>query len=351
MPYKSGEVPQWLKNLPSGAQSLGIRVFNAVFAKTHDDNQARMAAWAQIKRKYKKLGDKWVKLTSTSKELLMNLAHSSEAPGAKFALEEIILQTALHDPLRWGPEQKYYLMSIIPDITLVFDENPLTSENVTLLGDELPTLPYSRIKSKVPLDSGNVLMQNLLEFSGKIGKRLLTETQLSQGSTSMDVNVCMAANKDSMKFTRNGNLLYFEALALAPGTWTGIDAHTMKYDAGVIMEGSKTFPYQRIKSRHKNRDVDVVGFTTGVAMKDMQAWIQGYVFDQQEIKEIEEDLAGGKPIGVSPELHSMTSLDSDGITYIAHSIEASGFSFVDSPACKTSWVQTFKRLNPEELNS
>lgn len=354
MPYTEDNLPNWLKNLPSGAQSLGIRVFNAVFAKTHDDNQARMAAWAQIKRKYKKLGDKWVKLTSASMELLMKLAQSSEAPGAKFSLEEVIVQTALHDPLRWGLEQKYYLMSITGsacNITMVFDENPLTSENVTLLGDELPLQPYTRIKTKLPLDSGTVLMKNLLEFSGKIGKRLLTETQLEQGSSSMDVLICMAANKDTAKFTRNGNLLYFEALAIAPGVWTGVDGHTMKYDAGVIMEGSKTFPFQRMKSRHKNRDTDVVGFTTGVAMREQQAWIQGYVFDQQEIKEIEEDIAGGKPIGVSPELHSMTSLDSDGITYIAHSITAGGFSFVDSPACKTSWVQTFKKLNPEELNS
>jgi hypothetical protein len=144
--------------------------------------------------------------------------------------------------------------------------------------------------------------------------------------------------------------LYFEALALAPGTWTGIDGHTMKYDAGVIMEGSKTFPYQRMKSRHKDRDMDVVGFSTGVALKDGQAWIQGYVFDQQEIKEIEEDIAGGKPVGVSPELRSMTSLDSNGI-YVAHSIAAKAFTFVDSPACKTSWVQTFRKLDPDQLNS
>jgi len=352
MPYKQGEVPQWLKSLPKGAQALGVRVFNAVYAKTHDDNQARMAAWAQIKRKYKKLGDKWVKLI-TSGESLVSLAHSLEAPDAKFTLSEVIVQTALPAPLRWGPEQKYYLMAIAGQartVSMVFDENPLTSENVTLLSDEFPLQPYTKVKSTNQIDTGTVLLKNLLEFSGKIGKRILTETQLEQGATTMDVHVCMAANKDTVKFTRNGNLLYFEALALAPGTWTGIDGHTMRYDEDVIMEGSKTFPYQRIKSRHKNRDVDVVGFTTGVAMRDHQAWIQGYVFDQQEINEIEADLAAGKPVGISPELHSMTSLESDGITYRAHSILAGGFSFVDSPACKLSWVQTFKKLNPEDIN-
>jgi len=357
MPYDINNPPSWLKNLPVGAQSLGIRVFNAVYAKTKNEDQARIAAWAQIKRKYKKVGDKWVKMgaltkSSATEELLMKLAHSSEAPGLEFTLEEVIVQTILQNPLHWGPEQKYYLISIAGGITMVFDNNPLESEDATLLSDELPLQPYTKIKSKVKLDSGTILMMNLLEFKGKkfSGKRLLKDFQLGKDSTSVDLSICMAASKDSMKFTRNGNLLYFEALALASGVWTGIDGHTMKYDAGVIMEGSKSFPFQRIKSRHKNRDVDVVGFTTGVAMRGDQAWIQGFVFDQQEIQEIEGDIASGKPIGISPELRSMTSVDSDGV-YVAHSILAKGFSFVDSPACKTSWVQVFRKLNPEDMSA
>jgi hypothetical protein len=339
MPYTKDTA--WLKNLPQGAQALGIRVFNAVYAQTKDDNQARMAAWAQIKRKYKKLGDKWVKLMSVSKELLLVTAPPSGAPGVKFVLEEVTLQT-IATGMKWGPSQTYYLMSTELE-ALVFDSNPLSTPAATVIGDELPLQPYTRIVKRTKVDSGTVHTRTLLTIKGEKGSQEL-------GRDSIDVTVCMAAGKDSIKFNRVGELLYFEALALAPGTWTGIDGHTMKYDAGVIQEGSPTFPFQRMKSRHKDRDLDVVGFTTGVALKDHQAWIQGYVFDQQEIKEIEGDIASGKPVGVSPELHSMTSLDSDG-NYIAHSISARGFSFVDSPACKTSWVQTFRKLNPEQLNS
>lgn len=352
MPYGPNEIPQWLKNLPKGAQALGRRVFNAVYAKTHDDNQARMAAWAQIKHKYRKSGDTWVKLKSAEGELLVSLAQSSEAPGVIFALDEVVVQTLLQEsPLRWGAEQKYYQMTIGNELRMVFDENPLTTPDVSLVAYELPFQPFSKIVSQKPLDTGTVQLKNMLSFSGKLGTRLLTEEQLEQGSATMDVFVCMAATKDTIKFTRSGNLLYFEGLALAPGVWTGIDGHSMKYDTGVITEGSKSFPFRRMKSRHKDRDVDVVGFTTGVAMKEGQAWIQGYVFDQREIQEIEADIAAGKPIGISPELHSLTSMDSDGMTYVAHSIESRSFSFVDYPACKTSWVNKFSRVNPEQLNN
>jgi len=461
MPYTKDSPPNWLKNLPKGAQSLGIRVFNAVYAKNHDDNQARMAAWAQIKRKYKKAGDQWVKLetltisTCAAEELLMSFAHSLEAPGlrvegltdpenlkldqalltileqrysvdhcmmcdapptvevmwaegmghawfcgkdfdkwksktfvlagetikygddivsqraingvasikwsegpkleAKFKLEQLTLQTIQPNPFKWGPEKTYFQLTIKGedhDIVQLFDNNPLISETASII-EAITLPPYSRLTSK-ELDAGTILMQDTRKFEF-LGNKLqgnwtLTEQKLEKGASAVEVQICMAADPNSFTFKRNGDLLYFKALALAPGVWTGIDGHTMKYDRAVVLEGASSFPFQRIKSRHKDRDVDVVGFSTGYSIINDQAWIDGYVFDQEEIKEIEADIASGRPVGISPELRSMTSLDSDG-TYIAHSIKARGFSFVDSPACKTSWVHTFRKLNPDSLNS
>ena len=62
MPYSyPNNVPTWAKNLPQGAQKIAVEVFNAVLKETNNETQARQAAWAAIKRKYKKQGDKWVK--------------------------------------------------------------------------------------------------------------------------------------------------------------------------------------------------------------------------------------------------------------------------------------------------
>lgn len=60
MPYTINNPPSWAKNLPKGAIRIAVKTFNAVYAKTKNEDQARQAAWAQIKKKYKKAGDKWV---------------------------------------------------------------------------------------------------------------------------------------------------------------------------------------------------------------------------------------------------------------------------------------------------
>ena len=67
-PYTKESYPAQLKNLPVGARNLWIRVFNAVYEETKDENQARQAAWKQVKDKYKKVGDKWVKKDASEDE-------------------------------------------------------------------------------------------------------------------------------------------------------------------------------------------------------------------------------------------------------------------------------------------
>jgi len=60
-PYTKDNYPTQLKKLPVGARNLWIRTFNSVYKETKDENKARQAAWFQVKEKYKKVGDKWIK--------------------------------------------------------------------------------------------------------------------------------------------------------------------------------------------------------------------------------------------------------------------------------------------------
>lgn len=70
MPYSYPDnIPATVKNLPTGAQKLFIRVFNTVFNDTKDDNRARMAAWHIVKLKYKKSGATWDRKESMSLDI------------------------------------------------------------------------------------------------------------------------------------------------------------------------------------------------------------------------------------------------------------------------------------------
>ena len=60
MPYSMSNPPATVKNLPKGAQKIFIDTFNAVYDDSKDENKARQAAWANVKKEYRKEDDKWV---------------------------------------------------------------------------------------------------------------------------------------------------------------------------------------------------------------------------------------------------------------------------------------------------
>mgnify|MGYP001581460914 CR=1 FL=1 len=60
MPYTMDNPPATVKNLPKGAQRLFIDAFNAVARDGGSEDNARMAGWANVKRKYKQVDGKWV---------------------------------------------------------------------------------------------------------------------------------------------------------------------------------------------------------------------------------------------------------------------------------------------------
>ena len=60
-PYTKTKFPPQLKSLPAGARSIWIDTFNTVLEDIDDEDQARKAAWRNVKLKYKKVNDKWIK--------------------------------------------------------------------------------------------------------------------------------------------------------------------------------------------------------------------------------------------------------------------------------------------------
>ena len=65
-PYTRKHYPPQLKGLPSGAINIWIDTFNSVLSSTDDEDQARKAAWSNVKSKYKKSNNKWIKKTNNS---------------------------------------------------------------------------------------------------------------------------------------------------------------------------------------------------------------------------------------------------------------------------------------------
>lgn len=108
MPYTVDNPPTWLKNLPRGAIAIGVRTFNRVLAETGDEDQARMAAWRNIKLKYKKVGDKWVRKAETDQgiELIFKAAVHSIETGDEKNLGTFYLLNTSKNRMKWGVTDK-----------------------------------------------------------------------------------------------------------------------------------------------------------------------------------------------------------------------------------------------------
>lgn len=74
-PYQyPNNVPDFIKNLPAGAQKIFVKTFNAVYRDTKDEDQARKAGWAQVKRQYYKKGGKWVRRTAATESIELEVS-------------------------------------------------------------------------------------------------------------------------------------------------------------------------------------------------------------------------------------------------------------------------------------
>ena len=68
MPYdKLNDLPDAVKgNLPKHGQEIYLAAFNAAIKEYNDESKAAAVAWAAVKNKYEKQGDKWVAKESTA---------------------------------------------------------------------------------------------------------------------------------------------------------------------------------------------------------------------------------------------------------------------------------------------
>ena len=64
MPYSLNNIPNYISNIPIGAQKLFIAAFNSAYKNNGGNEEAsRIAGWSNVKRRYKKINGKWVKKT------------------------------------------------------------------------------------------------------------------------------------------------------------------------------------------------------------------------------------------------------------------------------------------------
>lgn len=80
MPYSyPNDVPDYIKNLPEGAQKLFIQVFNETMADSNDEDKARQAGWGAVKNQYEQVGDEW-KRKATESQVLRYVSMLNEDP-------------------------------------------------------------------------------------------------------------------------------------------------------------------------------------------------------------------------------------------------------------------------------
>lgn len=102
IPYSVSNPPNWLKNLPRGAIAIGVRTFNRVLAEEGDEDAARKAAWRNIKLKYRKVGDKWVRKTEASLDLTFKAAVHSIITDADENLATFYIMNTSENRVGWG---------------------------------------------------------------------------------------------------------------------------------------------------------------------------------------------------------------------------------------------------------
>ena len=72
MPYTTKNPPDRIKELPKEAINIWVNAFNSAYDQYKKDEElANRTAWSVVKKKYKKEGDKWVKMKSSEGNIRM----------------------------------------------------------------------------------------------------------------------------------------------------------------------------------------------------------------------------------------------------------------------------------------
>jgi len=69
MPYTKNNPPERIKSLPKHAQEIWISAFNSAWEQYgQDEEKANRVAWAAVKKVYRKVGNKWIKIKKKASE-------------------------------------------------------------------------------------------------------------------------------------------------------------------------------------------------------------------------------------------------------------------------------------------
>ncbi len=137
-----------------------------------------------------------------------------------------------------------------------------------------------------------------------------------------------------LRWHRAGRTLLIEGRALHPGTFTGIDGHTITYPPVLFKKpGSIEIIERRIKYQHENSDEAVVGFITGYDVKPDGLYIRGYVFDE----DVAELVRNGEIDGLS--IEAEVDVDDENV---AKHVKILAVALVPSPAAPKAEVTRAK---------
>ena len=113
MPYaKNSELPDAVKALPAAGQTMYRKTFNSALIQYKDESKAHATAWAQVKKSYKKVGDKWV-----AKEAKMPKVKERMSDDSK----KQVLLAALNQ--KFKRDDQAYPHSPIPTIKDIYEES------------------------------------------------------------------------------------------------------------------------------------------------------------------------------------------------------------------------------------
>jgi len=131
MPYKMSNPPDWLKSLPKGAQKIGIKTFNTIVADGGNEEDARKAAWSNIKNKYKKVGDKWVKKSSSQESFKLNITGTPSFVRLAEGAEGESLKNGIYRIIQagWSANGFYYSKEVTPQLVPFIESKPLLFAN------------------------------------------------------------------------------------------------------------------------------------------------------------------------------------------------------------------------------
>jgi len=99
MPYTIDNMPDYIKNIPEGAQKIFIEVFNATLKETGDEDKARQAGWGAVKNKYEKQGDTWVQAAMTLRYVSMIADMPQDVGGKKTTVTQVFRTGTFRHPL------------------------------------------------------------------------------------------------------------------------------------------------------------------------------------------------------------------------------------------------------------